>query len=221
MAIISEVTENRAPPENEKRKVEINATPVDNSPDTLESNAKRPSRDLIAAIWAIVCGVALPCIPILVISAVLLWFIYHYRVIPSAGLAEFYLVPTAIASQNLSNHINDIKHNGGDAAYYVDYRPTTITTIAGWTGRIIPYLSSSIMALIAFFAARHIVLKSQHGKHDDLPTPKQLSILITLLGGSGLGPLKETAVYRWKNKEKLVAPLPAVLTALTLITVIG
>ncbi|KAI3393997.1 hypothetical protein diail_3313 [Diaporthe ilicicola] len=221
MAANSEAKEAQGSLENERKRFDINVTSIDNSPDTLESNAKKPSRDLIAAIWAIVCGVALPCIPILVISAVLLWFIYHYRVIPQAGLAEFHLAATAIGSTNLSTHIQDIRHNGGDPAYYVDYRPTTITTIAGWTGRIIPYLSSSIMALIAFFAARHIVLKSQRGKHDDLPTPKQLSILITLLGGNGLGPLKETAMYRWKNKEKLVAPLPAVLAALTLITVIG
>lgn len=221
MAAISEAIECQGSPANEKRQVEINAIPIDDNPDSLESNAKKPSRDLIAAIWAIVCGVALPCIPILVVSAVLLWFIYHYRVIPSAGLAEFHLAATASGPQKLANQIHDVRHNGGDAAYYVNYQATTITTIAGWTGRIIPYLSSSIMALIAFFAARHIVLKSQHGKHDDLPTPRQLSILITLLGGSGLGPLKETAMYRWKNKEKFVAPLPAVLTALTLITVIG
>ncbi|PSR88499.1 hypothetical protein BD289DRAFT_482101 [Coniella lustricola] len=207
--------------ESEKTSVGVAATPINDDPKNLEENVPRPSRDLIAAIWAIICGVALPCIPILVVSAVLIGLIFRYRVIPRPGWPEFIVTSTAGSSHNVTSLIKEIKKEGGSAAYYVDFQPTSITTIAGWTGRIIPYLSSSIMALVAFYAARHIVLKSQDGNHDELPTPKQLSILINLLGGGGMGPLKDTVMYRFKNKEKLVAPLPAVLSALTLITLTG
>lgn len=207
--------------ETEKTPAGVTTTSVDDSPKNLEENVPRPSRDLLAAIWAIICGVALPCIPILIVSGVLIGLIYRYRVIPHPGWPEFIVASTAQTSHNVTSMITKIKKDGGDAAYYVDFQPTSITTIAGWTGRIIPYLSSSIMALVAFYAARHIVLKSKDGNHQDLPTPKQLSILITMLGGGGMGPLKDTVMYRFKNKEKLVAPLPAVLSALTLITLTG
>ncbi|KAF3763160.1 hypothetical protein M406DRAFT_73790 [Cryphonectria parasitica EP155] len=218
---MSEAIEGQGSIITEKETAEATTTVLNDDPAALEDNVNRPNRDLVAAIWAIVCGVALPCIPILVVSGVLLGVIFRYQVVPQVGRPEFIIASHTVGSENLTSHIHDIKHDGGSAAYYVDYSPTSITTIAAWTGRIIPYLSSSIMALVAFFAARHIVVKSRDGTHDDLPTPKQLTILINLLGGSGIKPLRDAAVYRWRNKEAFVAPLPAVFTALSLITLIG
>lgn len=198
----------------------------DFDPQGLEDNARCPSRALASAIWAIVCGVALPCIPIIVITTVLLWVIFKHRIIPPPGLADFHAAAGSSDSEfldtsNFTIAIYDARHNGFAPGYYVNYNPSTITTIASWTSRVVPYLSSSIMALVAFFAARHIVLKSKHGHHDELPTPKQLNILINLLEGNGAGPLKETMVHRWKSKEKLAAPLPAAFTTLAIITALG
>lgn len=189
--------------------------------EVLENNARRPQRDVTQAIYTVLWGVALPCIPIIVVSAVLLSFIFKYRVVPRPGWPEFYLAENGAQLQNISDYIHEIRHDGGEPAYYVDYNPSTLTTIAGWSGRVIPYLSSSIMAMVAFYAARHLVLKSKHGHHDELPTPKQLNILISLLGGSGFGPLKDAVAHRWGSKEKFVAPLPAVFAALATITLIG
>ncbi|KAJ9498712.1 hypothetical protein LTR96_000191 [Exophiala xenobiotica] len=209
-------------PVTEKPSVQATVTSVNDDPCSLESDTVRPSRDLRSAIYTIVGGVALPCIPIIVVSAVLLYFIFKHRVVPRAGWTELY-VPTDHPEKisNITNFIKEIRHNGGRPAYYVAYNPSTITTIAAWTGRVIPYLSSSIMALVAFFAARHIVLKSKHGHHTELPTPEQLTLLISLLGGSGFSPLKDTIFYRWGRKERLVAPLPAAFTALFIITLLG
>ncbi|KAK4943190.1 hypothetical protein LTR10_017214 [Elasticomyces elasticus] len=201
-------------PITEKPIVSATVTSVnaDSDPSALESDTAKPSRDLKQAIYAIVGGVALPCIPIIVVSAVLLYVIFKHRIVPREAKAT---------TDNVTALIKEIRHQGGNAAYYVEYNPSTITTIASWTGRVIPYLSSSIMALVAFFAARHIVIKSKHGDHTQLPTPEQLTLLISLLGGSGFGPLKETALYRWGRKEKLVAPLPAAFAALGVITLLG
>ena len=79
------------------------------------------------------------------------------------------------------------------------------------------------MALVAFFAARHIVLKSKHGDEhgSHLPNPQQLTLLISVLGGSGFGPLKDTLLHRYHRKEKLIAPLPAAFSALFIITLLG
>lgn len=188
----------------------------------LESDSRKPERHLAQAIWTIVCGVALPCIPIIVVSTVLLVVIFKYRVVPRDGWPEFYVEPSADDGiNNVTDLIYAIRKEGGAPAYYVDYNPSTITTIAGWTSRVVPYLSSSIMALVAFYAARNIVVKSKRGKHDELPTPKQLTILIGLLSGSGWSPLKEALTHRWGTKERLVAPLPAAFTVLAMISVLG
>lgn len=193
----------------------------DDDPQALEGDARRPERHLAQAIWTIVCGVALPCIPILVVSTVLLVVIFKYRVVPRAGWPDFYVEQAYDGIDNVTDLVYEIRKQGGRPAYYVAYNPSTITTIAGWTSRVVPYLSSSIMALVAFYAARNIVVKSKRGQHELLPTPKQLTILIGLLSGSGWGPLKEAVVHRWGSKERMVAPLPAAFTALALISLLG
>ncbi|KIW50243.1 hypothetical protein PV05_11850 [Exophiala xenobiotica] len=208
-------------PITEKPVVQATVTPVNDDPVSLESDTVRPGRDLRSAIYTIVGGVALPCIPIIIVSAVLLYFIFKHRVVPRAGWPELYVPTDNPGISNITDFIKEIRHDGGRPAYYVAYNPSTITTIASWTGRVIPYLSSSIMALLAFFAARHIVLKSKHGHHTELPTPEQLTLLISLLGGSGFSPLKDTLLYRWGRKERLVAPLPAAFAALFIITLLG
>lgn len=109
----------------------------------------------------------------------------------------------------------------GAPAYYVDFNPSTITTIASLTSRVIPYLSSPIMALLAFFAASHIVQKSQNRDVDHLLDPKQMAILIGLLDGNEMGPMKDALAYSWRMKRILSAPLPATFTASFLITFLG
>ena len=54
-----------------------------------------------------------------------------------------------------------------------------------------------------------------------MPDPEQLTILIGLLGGSALTPLKDTLYYRWLKKERLVSPVPAVFWILAFITILG
>jgi hypothetical protein len=205
-----------------KAQVEATNIPVDDAGSGLEQGAVVPERRLKQAVWAIVGGVALPCIPIIVITAVLLYIIFHYRVDLSQGLPEF--APTVNATKRDGlEMLSYIRHQGGASAYLVDYNPSTITTIASWTSRVIPYLSSSIMALVAFFSARHLVLKSRHGDEhgSHLPTPAQLSLLINMLNGNGFSPLKDTVIHRVRKRERLIAPLPAAATALFLITMLG
>lgn len=57
----------------------------EDSQDLDESGVRKADRNLKAAIWTIVCGVGLPCIPIIVISGVLLYIILHKRVHPTPG----------------------------------------------------------------------------------------------------------------------------------------
>ncbi|KPI34827.1 uncharacterized protein AB675_4876 [Cyphellophora attinorum] len=207
----------------EKAQVKAEVSSVHEEPAAVEAAFVTPERKLKRAIYAIVGGVALPCIPILVITGVLLYFIFHHRVNLNEGLAEFAPAKTAVHRDDAAAWIDYIKKQGFGPAYYVAYNPSTLTTIASWTSRVIPYLSSSIMALVAFFSARHIVLKSTRGDDSGihLPTPEQLTLLINMLNGSGFGPLKDTAIHRFRRKERLISPLPAAFSALFCITTLG
>jgi len=194
----------------------------DDSQDADESGVRKADRNLEAAIWTIVCSVALPCIPVIIISGVLLYIILSKRVHPTPGWPELELhVPeNQPRSKGVIDMIDYFRHNAG-SAYYVNENPSTITTVASWTSRVIPYLTSSIMALVAFFAARRIVTKSKKGSGSDLPTPEQLTLLIDLLGGKGFEPLKDTILHRWAHKRKLVDPIPLAFGALFAITSLG
>jgi hypothetical protein len=185
-----------------------------------EAVVAAPERNLTQATWTIVWGVALPCIPVVVITTALLYIIFHHRLVLQPGWAALQ-VPKNKTHLDAASLIHVLRQEGGSAAYYVQYNPSTITTIASWTSRVIPYLSSSIMALVAFFAARHIVLKSKHGDDSQLPNPEQLTILISLLGGNGFGPLKDALLHRLVKKEKLINPLPVAFSALAVITFLG
>ncbi|KAK5128573.1 hypothetical protein LTR85_003244 [Meristemomyces frigidus] len=206
-------------------KISVNATAVPVEHEAIaevEAGSKKPDRNLAAAVWAIVCGVALPCIPVLVVSAVLLYFIFHYRIVPATGWADLHIdVAHNHPHKGALSAYHDLKHQGGRYAYFVHYNPSTITTIASWTGRVIPYLTSSIMGLVAFFAARMIVQKSKRGDGSDLPSPEQLTLLIGLLGGSGFGPLRDTIWHSWAKKERLIHLIPFAFYALFLVTFVG
>ncbi|OQO02360.1 hypothetical protein B0A48_11914 [Cryoendolithus antarcticus] len=209
----------------EKSGVTSKITAVPGEDDTLikdnEAAFAKPDRDLAKAIWTIVCGVALPCIPVIVISAVLIWFILSKQVKTQHGWPEFYIqATTAQRDLNVTEMIYDWRHMAGPALY-TQRNPSTITTIASWTSRVIPYLTSSIMALVAFFAARRIIVKSQRGEGVDLPSPQQLTLLIGLLGGNSLEPLKDTLLHRYQHKRKLADPIPMAFTALFMITILG
>lgn len=210
----------------EKITVTATAVPVQREEDAsveavaLEEQSAKPSKDVRSAIWAIVCGVALPCIPVIVVSAVLLYFIFRHEIVVRPGWPELQVhAEHTHQTKNFTQLLQSIRHQGGDAAYYVHYNPSTITTIASWTGRVIPYLSSSIMALVAFFAARKIVTKSKRtADGQDLPSPEQLTLLIGILGGNSFGPLKDTVLHRYRAKAPLIDPIPLAACALFLVT---
>lgn len=158
-------------------------------------------------------------VPILAILILLLSLIYSYKIDAWPGYHEFRLHGTTVKTQHGSlDDFTDLRLNGGHAAYLVRYNPSTLTTIASWTSRIIPYLTSSIMTLVTFFAARYIVQQSKKGDDAVLPNSEQLTLLIGLLGGSGLEPLQDTLCHRWLTKEILINPVPAVFWVFSFIT---
>jgi hypothetical protein len=81
-----------------------------------------------------------------------------------------------------------------DNAYYVDFNPTTLVTIASWSSTVAPLLAVCAMVLISFPLAHSFKRKSEDFS-GDLPTSFQFSLLLDCLG-AGISPLWKAVSYR-------------------------
>ena len=169
----------------------------------------------------LLCGAFLPCVPVVLVTTLLLTLIFYHRVDLDPGW-QLLQTPTTnnVSDPSFLNRTLEVKSTGGHAAYYVRFNPATLAAIASWTSKIIPFITSSSMAVIAFFAGRRILDATKDNKHGQLPTPHQMSILINLLKGSGAMPLWDTLVYKWQNHERLVQPIPLAFGALSFVIII-
>ncbi|KIW17660.1 hypothetical protein PV08_04855 [Exophiala spinifera] len=173
------------------------------------------------AFLSIVFSAAIPCGLVVIVTAILLGVIYAKEVDPNRGWPELRLTSNTTSASGLYMILSDWKNLGGDPAVFVDFNPTSLTAIATLTGKVIPYLSSSIMALVAFFVARRIILISKEDEARDLLTPHQMSLLIQLLGGSSFTPLKDCVHYHVKHKKRWISPIPHAFSALAAVTALG
>lgn len=195
--------------------------------ETLESpesasEAHGPTTSINGALLDLLCGGFLPCIPVVLVSTLLLTLILYHRVDLDPGWQQLQIPTnnnvsyTGVLSQTMG-HI----YRGGHAAYYVRFNPAILATIAAWSSKLIPYITGYLMAVVAFFAARRIMDASKDSKPDDLPTPHQMSILIDVLGTINPKSLWNTIMYRWNNHhERLVQPVPLAFGALSYIVII-
>ena len=182
------------------------------------SGQTEPAPKIEGALPDLLYGAFLPCVPVVLVSASLLTLIFRHRVRLDPGW-QLLQAPTAdnIYDPNTLNHVLNLKTTGGSGAYYVRFNPAVLAAIAAWTSKIIPFITSSLMAVVAFFAGRRILDTTKSNKPNQLPTPHQMSILINLLRGANVSPLRETILYRWQNHEHLVQPIPMAFGALSFI----
>ena len=157
--------------DEENRGITAATKSVPSEASAIEQLHERPARNITQAVWTIVCCVALPCVPIVVLSTILLYSMFRHRLILPPGWPELQIY-NKTSHRSATQLVQEFRQGGGGPAYYMQYNASTITTIASWSGRVIHYLSSSIMALVAFYAARHMVLKSRYGDGSDLPSPE-------------------------------------------------
>ena len=186
------------------------------------SETHGPTTSMNGALPDLLGGAFLPCVPVVLVSTLLLTLILYHRVDLDPGW-QLLQTPT---TNNVSNfgllepNLGLKPGGGGHAAYYVRFNPAILATIAAWSSKIIPYITGYLMSVIAFFAARRILDASRNNKSGDLPTPHQMSILIDLLGPKPKS-LWNTIVYRWQNHERIFQPIPMAFAALSYILIIS
>lgn len=94
------------------------------------------------AYLSILLSAGVPFIIVATICAVLLGLTFKNRVILEPGWPELQLpVSSDNSSTSLLTQVETLKENGGSGAYYIQFNPSSLTTIASWTGKVIPYAS--------------------------------------------------------------------------------
>jgi hypothetical protein len=182
---------------------------------TEEENGKSRS----GAYTSIILAAAIPSLLVLSVTGVLLGLTLKNRVIINPGLPELKASPSSSNTAS-PNNFDNLVQTGGANAYYINFNPSSLTTIASVTGKFIPYLSSAVTGIAAFFAANSIHKTTQREQDAKLLTPKQMSILLGLLL-SGWQGTWDSICYRAKRGNRFNGPLLAVVITLTVTTLLG
>ena len=172
------------------------------------------------ALTDLLCGAFLPCVPVVLVSTLLLTLIFYHRVQLDPGWQPLQIPTSNASNYGFLNQSYALVSGGGHAAYYVRFNPAILATIAAWSSKLIPYITGYLMAVVAFFAARRVLNASADNKSGKLPTPHQMSLLIDMLSSASPKSLWGTILYRWQNHERLVQPIPMAFGALSYIVFI-
>ncbi|KAL6821671.1 hypothetical protein J3E69DRAFT_382184 [Trichoderma sp. SZMC 28015] len=185
---------------------------------TEEGGKKKDEGHEVSTCITILLAIIAPCLAMASVSGFLIGIIFKNRVSLNPGLPELQ------ASGNISsaprNIISNFMVRGGSKAYYVLFNPSSLSTLASAAGKLLPYLSSTITGLMAFFAANSMNQMSQEAQVNKLLTPKQLSVLLSLLV-SGWHGLWDAICYRVKRGSKFDGPLFGVVTTLAITAILG
>ncbi|KAL7918396.1 hypothetical protein ACQKWADRAFT_304132 [Trichoderma austrokoningii] len=171
------------------------------------------------AYTSIILAAAIPSLLVLSVTGVLIGLTLKHRVIINAGIPELKASPSANNTTPSSN-FDELMQTGGQNAYYIKFNPSSLTTIASVTGKFIPYLSSAVTGIAAFFAANSIHKITQNEQDAKLLTPKQMSVMLGLLL-SGWQGMWDSICYRAKKGNRFNGPLLAVVITLTVTTLLG
>jgi hypothetical protein len=153
----------------------------------------------------ILFSVAVIVVPNVILTAVLLGLIIHNQV--PQTYSELPGVPDPLARET--------------SAFLVDFSATRLLTVASWASTVAALLPSFVMVLVSYPVARNILNASKEKNTDDLPTPYQLSMLLSVLSGS-IGSLWNWFKYRgWKKRELVNGVAKSSITWLVFVSVLG
>ena len=149
-------------------------------------------------------------------------------VIPICGIVIALLVVISTHRVDRATGNGIFPFNGSDQpcsapAYLVDFSATTLVIPGTWTSTIANLVAGFLMFLLSFWLARAIKGRSLHHRNQ-LPTPKQLSLFIGVVGG-GVGPLWDWCLYTfgWRKQRvrRMSKELKIAVVALFSLLVLG
>ncbi|KAJ9606772.1 hypothetical protein H2200_008781 [Cladophialophora chaetospira] len=149
-------------------------------------------------------------------------------VVPMLGLAALLLALVLVNNvdkpgegTSSGNLTLDLTSQFQSSAYYVDFNPTTLVTIASWSSTVAPLLAVVAMVLVSFPLAQSFKKDSQLSG-SELPTPYQFSLLLESFS-AGITPLWNSLSYwRWPHREgRMASNVRNALTILAIFTTLG
>ena len=162
-----------------------------------------------------------------------LWWTATLAVVPVLAFTVTFIAIVAVhrVQRDMTSPFDDIKVSKRDwVTLLVQFSPTRLVFVAGFGSTIAPLLLGSLMTLWHYPTARKLFILSSQEHPDKLPTPQQLSMLISLSAGS-IDELRKYVLYRcrrFRAKEAnmltasaLVLFVSALLAGLVLLADIG
>ena len=133
-----------------------------------------------AALSEVLIAFAIVSIPLTLLSAVLCTVIFSYRI------------------SVVSNTDNETE---GSDACYLNFDATTLSLLASYSSTVASVVVGFVMTLAAYSISASIVSYSERGEFDELPSPYQVGLILSLRGGH-IGSLWPWIKYSFFKKTR-------------------
>lgn len=152
-----------------------------------EVGKQQQERQIQGRVRQIVIAFAVMVFPMLLLSGLLLGLIFSYHVPPNKYVHD-----------NLG-----LEQNHSDA-YLVHFSATTLVTVASWSSTVAPVLIGFAITLASYPAAKDLVTASNMMNTAELPTPFQLSLIVSTLSSNPFTSLWNWSAYTfgWEGKRQ-------------------
>lgn len=159
---------------------QINANVEELGQEESSSSTRTHSASSLALDLLLPCAIIL--LPSVALAAVLLYFVLGRQV-----------HPPQFSDPNLSFAFNQTSA----AHYYVDFPTSKLSTIVGKFATAAGLATSSALLLLSWPISKRIFAHSCRGRHEQLPTPLQLTLLINVFNNGGIGAVFKYLKYHF------------------------
>jgi hypothetical protein len=145
-----------------------------------------------------------------------IWFSFAVIAVPLVSLSAMLLGIVLYFRVQRSTSSSFTTEEDEPGVYYVRISATTLVLLASFSSSVAPTLIGFLMTLVRYPISQHIVRHSEMENLEELPTPYQLGLLITLFE-SGIGAIWPWIKYMasaWYTKRKTVHAVTASVIAL-------
>ena len=180
-----------APAEN----VEQDNVEQANDPPRSTQMQRSSSKRMTGGTFEIIFALAMVCLPLIAISLFLMGIVFWFRV-------QTGLLSTSLLSVSSAASLDPVQTDPN--AYYVRISATTLVLLASFSSTVAISVVSFSMTLLSYPVSRQLLRISETRKLASLPSPYQLSLLITTLNG-GINTLWYWTKYLlgWRRRSKI------------------
>lgn len=163
-----------------------------------------PHEQIQGRVQQIIIAFAVMVLPMLVLSGVLLGLVFYYRVPPNQ-----YVSDDLGREQGREQDYSD--------AYLVRFSAPKLVLVASWSSTISPILIGFAITLASYPTAKNLLTASDARDTAQLPTPFQLSLIISTISSGSFSSIWNWSIYTfgWRNKRQAqVKALKGLMTTL-------